>query len=149
MGFQGEFNNTIDAKGRASVPARFREVLNTAFGDESLKITQKNGALLAYPLSEWRKIQDNVGELPAGPRKDDIYRVLIGPAQECPFDKQGRIQIPQALRTYAGLDKEREVVVVGLVNKIEIWSQSRHALEMLQSEERLKAEPQSLADLGF
>ncbi len=149
MTFQGEYNNTIDAKGRASIPARFREILSAAFGGEGLKVTRRNGALLAYPLSEWKKIEDNVAEMPAGPRREDIYRVLIGPAQECPFDKQGRVQIPQALRTYAGLDKERDVVIVGLVNKIEIWSQSKHAMEMLQSEERLKAEPQSLAELGF
>lgn len=149
MHFQGEYNNTIDPKGRASIPARFREALSSVYGDESLVVTKKNGGLLAYPPSEWRQIEKNVEQMPPGPHKEDIYRVLIGPAQECGFDKQGRIQLPQSLRTYAGLDREREVVVVGIASKIEIWSQVRHEEVTRQSESRLAGDPQVLASLGF
>lgn len=149
MKFQGEFNNSIDPKGRASIPARFREVLLSAYGDDSLTVTRRGGGLQAYPVSTWKKIEENVERMPEGPRKDDIYRVLIGPAQVCSFDKQGRVQLPQSLRSYAGIDKEREIVVVGLSGKIEIWSQARHAEVTRQSEARLADDPQSLADLGF
>ncbi len=149
MHFQGEYNNTIDPKGRASIPAKFRESLVSVYGDDSLFVTKKNGGLLAYPPSECRKIEKNVEQMPPGPQKEDIYRVLIGPAQECAFDKQGRIQLPQSLRTYSGLDKEREIVVVGIASKIEIWSQARHEEVTRQSESRLADSPQVLADLGF
>ena len=149
MNFQGEYINTIDPKGRASIPAKFREVLASAYGDEALIITKKNGGLLAYPRSVWRRIEQSVEQMPPGPKKEDIFRVLIGPAQDCTFDKQGRVMIPQSLRTYAELDRERDVVVVGVINKIEIWNLAKHQEITRQSEERLSSDPQVLADLGF
>lgn len=149
MNFQGEYLNTIDSKGRSSIPARFREVLTSAYGDDTLKVTKKNGGLVAYPLSLWRRVEAAVEGMPAGQQKDDVYRTLIGPAQDCPFDKQGRVAIPLALRSYAGLDQEREIVIVGIANKIEIWNLTRHTEVTRQSEARLLDNPQLLADLGF
>jgi MraZ protein len=149
MGFQGEFINTIDPKGRASIPVKFREVLTSAYGGESLVVTRRNGGLIAYPPSEWRLIEENVRQLPPGQMRDDTYRVLINPAQECTFDKQGRIQLPQSLRVYAALDRERDMVVVGIINKIEIWSQARHEEMTRTSEGRLNDNAQQLAGLGF
>jgi MraZ protein len=149
MSFQGEFINTIDPKGRASIPVKFREVLASVYGGESLFVTKRNGGLIAYPPSEWRTIEDNVRQLPPGQMRDDTYRVLINPAQECGFDKQGRIQLPQSLRVYAALDRERDMVVVGIINKIEIWSQVRHEEMTRTSEMRLNDNAQALAGLGF
>jgi MraZ protein len=149
MSFQGEFINTIDPKGRASIPVKFREALSSVYGDESLVVTKKSGGLLAYPPSEWRKIEENVRQMPPGQVRDDTYRVLINPAQECGFDKQGRIQLPQSLRVYAALDRERDMVVVGIINKIEIWSQARHEEMTRTSEARLNEQAQVLAGLGF
>jgi MraZ protein len=149
MSFQGEFINTIDPKGRASIPVKFREVLASVYGGESLIVTKKNGGLLAYPPSEWRTIEENVGKMSPGQVRDDIYRVLINPAQECGFDKQGRIQLPQSLRVYAALDRERDMVVVGIINKIELWSQARHEEVTRTSEARLNEQAQALAGLGF
>jgi len=61
MKFRGEFNNSIDPKGRASIPARFREVLNSEFDDEALVVTKNlEGGLSAYPVSAWQKIIDQV-----------------------------------------------------------------------------------------
>lgn len=149
MNFQGEYINTIDPKGRVSIPARFREEIASAGGDEALKITKKNGGLVAYPLPSWQLIEESVKRMQPGQQKDDIYKTLIGPAQDCPFDKQGRVMIPLSFRPYAGLDMEREVVVVGIANKIEIWSLAKHTEVTRQAEERLQANPQLLADLGF
>lgn len=153
MGFQGVYNNSIDPKGRASIPARFREELVQARGDERLVVTQKKGGLVAYPPSEWQTILERVEQLPAGQLRDDIYLTQISPAVECGFDKQGRIQLAQAQREYAGLDSDvREIVVVGMGQKIAIWSRSRHAEMFGQAEERLdqnEANRQLVADLGF
>ena len=145
--FYGEFNNIIDPKGRASVPAVFREVMKTSVGDESLVVTKADGGLAAYPASVWKKIFDNVMALPAGPRKAHNLRTRIGPAKECGFDRQGRIQIPQALRDYAGLTKD--IVVVGMGDKLEIWDQLQHAAATSESEAQLREDPQGQADLGF
>jgi len=150
MNFQGEYINTIDPKGRVSIPAKFREEMAVACGDDVLKITKKGGGLVAYPLSAWQQIEENVKKMPPGQQKEDIYKTLIGPAQDCPFDKQGRVMIPLAFRPYAGLEQEeREVVVVGIANKIEIWSLARHTEVTRQAEERLQTNPQLLADLGI
>ncbi|HEX9873341.1 MAG TPA: division/cell wall cluster transcriptional repressor MraZ [Deferrimonas sp.] len=150
MKFQGAYNNSIDPKGRASIPARFREELSRVCGDERLMVTQNKGGLVAYPMPEWEKIMGNVEALDPGQRRDDIYLSLISPATECSFDKVGRIQLSQSHRDYAGLESEiREIVVVGMAGKIMIWSKSKHAEIRAQAESRLDADPQTLADIGF
>jgi MraZ protein len=145
--FYGEFNNTVDLKGRASIPASFRDILQSKIGDETLFVTKADGGLAAYPASVWKKIFDNVMALPPGKRKSDNLRTRIAPAKECSFDRQGRIQIPQSLREYAGLEKD--VVIVGMGDKIEIWNQQQHAAATSESEADLRNDPQGQADLGF
>lgn len=148
MIFQGEFNNTIDPKGRASIPAKFREVLSSAFGDECVVITKNlEGGLTAFPLSNWQALVKRVQERAPSQEKNALVRLMIGPAVECGFDKQGRIQIPQALRGYAGLD--REIVVVGQFDRMEIYSEARYAQVTGDSEALLRSNPQFVADMGF
>lgn len=144
--FFGEFNNTVDQKGRASIPATFRDALFNS-GDESLVVTKSGQGLAAYPASVWQKICENVLALPHGPRREANLRFKIAPAKECQFDRQGRIQIPQSLRQYAGLDKD--VVIVGMIEKIEIWNQQTHAAATSESEALLSEDAQGQADLGF
>jgi len=148
MNFQGEYNNSIDPKGRASIPARFREVLSASYGDERLVVTKnlENG-LTAYPLTSWNGIVERVHKSEPSPQKNAAIRLMIAPAAECTFDKQGRIQIPHALRSFAGLEKE--IVVVGLFEKIEIYSQTKYAEVTRKSEELLQAAPQAVSELGF
>ncbi len=148
MNFQGEYINLIDPKGRASIPSRFRETLNGAYGDDRLVVTKNSdGGLTAYPFSRWPHLVENVKNLPAGELKTNTIRLLVSPAQECTFDKQGRIQIPLSLRTHASLTKE--IVVVGLFDKIEIFNQSRYDQVTLKSESFLQENLQGMADLGF
>ncbi|MFA5515068.1 MAG: division/cell wall cluster transcriptional repressor MraZ [Desulfuromonadales bacterium] len=148
MSFQGEYINTIDPKGRASIPARFREALLGAYGDERVMVTKNlDNGLSVYPLSSWSGIMERVEKSPAGPTKKAVIMTMIAPAAECAFDKQGRIQIPLSLRTYAELEKE--IVIVGLFEKIDIYSQLRHAAVNRQLQALLQAEPQAVADLGF
>lgn len=147
MTFTGEYHNTIDPKGRASVPARFRELLAQQ-GEEFLVVTKNlEGGLTAYPASLWQQIEENVRNLPNSPHKLAMTRHLIAPKADCEFDKQGRIQIPQSLRSYAGLEKD--IVVVGLFEKIEIYSQLQYAEVTRKSGELLLSDAQVVADMGF
>ena len=148
MLFQGEFNNSIDPKGRLSIPARFRDMLSEKFAEERLVVTKnKDGGVTSYPLKNWEGLVRNVDAQKPSQDKFNAMRLIIAPAAECGFDKQGRILIPESLRTYAGLQKD--VVVVGMGDKIEIFSQSRHEEVTRQAMDDFNANPQSSADLGF
>lgn len=147
MKFSGEYNVSIDLKGRISIPAPFRDELREEYQSQSLFVTRNEEGLVAYPPACWKDICEKVEQLPASPKKDAIWRIRIAPAQECSFNAQGRIQIPQSLRSSAGLEKD--VVVIGVRNKIEIWSQQAHEAVIAKSEALLAEDPQGQADLGF
>ncbi|MCD6525511.1 MAG: division/cell wall cluster transcriptional repressor MraZ [Desulfuromonas sp.] len=147
MGFSGTFFNNIDPKGRLSIPAKLRGVLTDDFGDELLVVTRGKDALVAYPFSDWVKIKARVDAMANGDAKDLIYRNRISPAVQCSFDRQGRIAIPSPQRSFAMFEKE--VVVIGLADKIELWSQERFDEQMKRDEEQLATLKAELGDLGF
>jgi len=122
--FRGRYEYTIDAKGRISIPVKFREVLN---GKESRGIVVTNefdGCLVAYPMDEWQVLEEKISNLPDIRKEVKLYqRFLISGAVECQLDKQGGILIPPPLREYAGLKKE--VVLVGMLTMFEIWSREK------------------------
>ncbi len=147
MEFEGEYRVTIDSKGRISVPAPFRDELRERYGSDSLIVTRQKSGLVAYPPSRWQDIRRAVMDMPRGPQRDANLRTRISPAKECPFNAQGRIQIPQSLREGAGLDKE--AVVVGMYEKIEIWSLEAHVQIVAESEAIIANAEQEQADMGF
>jgi transcriptional regulator MraZ len=114
---------------------RYREILQES-QDRQLVLTNWDGYILAFPQSEWVKVEAKLGEL-ALFRKDyrSFQRLLLSGAEECPLDRQGRILIPQGLREYAKLD--REVAVVGLVRNFEIWNRERYEGHRKQLEESI------------
>ena len=120
--FKGRYEHTIDAKGRVSIPSRFRDVLASMDGDDRLIVTSfVEPCLRAYPVAEWQALEERVRQMPRfDPAVVRLKRVLISGATECPIDKNGRILIPPVLRQFAGL--EREMVWAGMVDNIEIWS---------------------------
>lgn len=145
--FRGRFEHQIDNKGRLSVPSKFREILSTNF-DERLIITNFDGCLWAYPVAEWQRVEDKVASLP---QMQDVVkafqRVFISAAVEAPIDGSGRIQIPQTLREYAGITKD--VVLVGMTNRVEIWSRERWQQKFDESQKKLEMLGDKLADLGL
>ena len=147
MQFSGEYKVSIDLKGRISVPASFRDELRDDYAAESLFVTRFKGGLVAYPPKRWSEIRANVLAMAPGPNREANLRNRIAPAKECVFNAQGRIQIPQSLREHAGLDKE--AVVIGMFEKIEIWSQQAHLQIAGESETLLDNDAQGQADLGF
>lgn len=113
----GEYQNSIDAKGRVIVPAKFRDEL----GYKCVLTKGLDCCLYIYPMSQWDKLQASLAELPL--TKIDarrFVRYFYGSAVECEVDKQGRINIPSNLREYAQIDKE--LVTIGVLERVEIWS---------------------------
>ena len=148
MIFSGEFNNSIDPKGRASIPAKFREVLKEEYGDEHLVVAKNpEGGLTAYPISQWRKNVENFRKNASGGAARATLRLVVASAVECSFDKQGRIQLPPSLRSYAVLEKE--IVVVGMFDKIEIYSHVQHSDVMNSARETLQENADFLDEHGF
>lgn len=117
--FMGEYNHTIDAKGRIIVPSKFRDTL----GDTFVVTLGLDGCLFVYPNSEWESFLTKLNSLPGSKEARQLQRYFLAGATECEVDKQGRILIPTKLRTAAALDKD--VVFVGVLSKIEIWSKER------------------------
>ncbi|WP_310605510.1 division/cell wall cluster transcriptional repressor MraZ [Anaerosporobacter sp.] len=117
--FMGEHNHTVDAKGRVIIPAKFREEL----GDEFVLTLGLDGCLFVYPNDEWASFVNELKGLPGSKEARQLQRYFMAGAAACEVDKQGRFLIPQKLREHAGLDKE--LVLVGVLNKIEIWSKER------------------------
>ncbi len=151
MGFQGVYYNSIDAKGRASIPARFREQLKELFEDEVLVVTQDRSGIVAYPASEWDRFLEKFAQLPNDQFREDLYFTTVTPATHCTFDKQGRIQLPQSLREYCQLDTDgvRDVVVVGGAKKIQIWNKTQYLEMIAEAEQRQAENRQKRFDLGL
>jgi len=136
--FTGSYHHLMDNKGRVSIPPRYREILQER-KDRYLILTNFDGYLLAFPQSEWVKIEAKLGEL-ALFRKDlrAFQRFLISGVEECALDRQGRILIPQNLRNYAKLT--REVSLVGAVRCFEIWDRATYEAHRRQLEESINEE---------
>lgn len=110
----GEYNYTIDEKGRLNFPAKFREKM----GGQFVVTRWLDDCLVAFPEAEWQRITD-ILRSKSMVKTRDIQRFLFAAAQEVTPDKQGRILLESALRTHAGLRKE--VTVIGVGNYAEIW----------------------------
>ena len=139
--FTGEYNHTIDPKGRLIVPAKFREELGEAF-----MITNGNdGCLNIYPQKAWETFLEKLQLLTNTEKKRKIVRSFVSKANSVELDKQGRILIPTALRGYAGLEKD--VVLAGAIDKIEIWDKKRW--DEQTGTDDIDAITESLAELGL
>ena len=115
--FSGEYQHTIDAKGRIIMPVKFREALG-----ESFMVTKGlDHNLLVFSMEEWQKFYQKLSTLPlANKNSRGFARLFLAGAIECETDKQGRILLTQPLKEYASLIKD--VTVIGNGEKLEIWS---------------------------
>ncbi|MCL6583357.1 MAG: division/cell wall cluster transcriptional repressor MraZ [bacterium] len=129
--FIGKYEHILDSKGRICVPAKIRDTLRQNYQDEKLILTcyEKN-YLVAYPFEEWLQIGQKIRDAPNTKDKEisdkklnELKRILFSNASEVSFDRQGRILIPPEMRAKAGIDKE--AVLVGVMNKIEIWARDK------------------------
>ena len=145
--FRGNFEHTIDPKGRLSIPSKFREILTKKY-DERLVVTNFDGCLVAYPYEEWVQLEEKASSLSMVKKETRAFmRFFYSSAIECIVDKQGRILIPQTLRDYA--DLEKEVVLVGQLRKIEIWSKKRWGEEIVKAHENFDQISDVLSEFGL
>lgn len=113
----GEYRHNVDAKGRVSVPSKFRGDLGQSF----VVTKGLDNCLYLYSKDEWKKFEDKLKNLPITSQEARSFvRFFFAGASECEADKQGRINIPQNLREYAKIQKD--VVIVGVSTRAEIWS---------------------------
>lgn len=115
--FLGEYQHSVDAKGRAIMPAKFREELGQRF----IITKGMDKCLFVYTQNDWNVLNEKIRQLPVtdeGVRR--FVRFFFGGAADGECDAQGRVNIPQNLRDYANIQKE--IVSVGVSNRIEIWS---------------------------
>lgn len=142
--FMGEYNHTIDVKGRLIIPAKFRETL----GDKFIVTKGLDGCLFVYPKNEWSLFEDKLKVLPLT-NKDarQFTRFFLAGAAACEVDKQGRILLPQVLRDFAQLEKE--VVLIGVANRVEIWSKINWEQSMSTYNDDMNEIAEKMESLGF
>ena len=144
--FMGEYHPTVDEKGRVAIPFKLRK----AFGEDSIinKLIITHGfdkCIMAFREEDWKEfVEIKLITMPQSDPKNRMrLRFMLGGATDCDLDKQGRITIPAYLKHYAGI--EREVAILGLYNRIEIWSHEEY--------QSYKPDGESLnslaSDLGF
>ncbi len=127
--FMGEYHHSIDEKGRIIIPSKLRYDLG-----ESFIVTRGlDGCLFIYPKNEWENIVNKYKELPNVKDARNFMRFFLSGAVNAEFDKQGRINISTPLASYAGLKKD--CVIIGVNERLEIWSKERWEEFMTQNEE--------------
>jgi MraZ protein len=146
--FIGEYRHTLDDKGRVAIPAKLRY---SNVGEEEYWVATKgfDHCLFAYPRDEWKRIVGTIHDRLSLTKKEDrsFLRMFISPASEQALDKQGRMALSPSLREYAGI--ERDVVILGAIKRIEIWSDKNWNLYREENEKSFDSLGEKIADLGL
>lgn len=141
--FMGEYNHTVDPKGRLIVPSKFREQL----GNEFVVTKGLDGCLFVYPNEEWQNIEEKFRSISMTSKSARKFsRFFFAGAATVELDKQGRILIPPVLREYADLQKD--TVLVGVLSRIEIWDKDRWQ-ENTYEEDEMDEIAEQMAEMGF
>lgn len=118
--FIGEYQHSIDNKNRMKVPAKLKEGLSNVF----IMTKGLDGCLYAYPVDEWKKLEEKLKSLPITNKDARAFvRFIFSGAAEIETDKQGRALIPQNLIEYASIVKD--IVSIGVSTRVEIWSREK------------------------
>ena len=129
--FMGEYHHSIDSKGRIIIPSKVRDGL----GENFIVTRGLDGCLFLYPKLEWDKKIEKFKELPDTKDKRQFMRIFLSGATICEYDKQGRINIPNPLIEFAKLEKD--CIIIGVDEKLEIWSKERWEEFIADNEENL------------
>ena len=140
----GEYEHTLDVKGRMILPAKLREDM----GDKFIITKGLDGCLFGFSKREWTNFEEKLKTLPlTNKNARDFVRFFLSGAVEAEIDKQGRFLIPGNLRDYSSLDKE--AIITGVGTRVEIWDKERW--KTYNSEENLSADQiaENMANLGM
>ena len=145
--FRSNSCHTIDDKGRLIIPARFRKV-HKAEDEYGIVVSCKDGCIFAFTFTEWKAIEDRLKTAKTSAMQR-FKRFFLGNACPLTCDKQDRVLIPQNLRTYAGINKE--VVLVGVLDRFEIWAKEKWEQEQKGMEQELEREGvrEEIASIGL
>jgi MraZ protein len=146
--FRGRYEHTIDAKGRTSLPARYRDALE-ASGERRIVLTSAlDPCLVAYAMPEWAAFEERLGRLPQFDRAvQKLKRIYLSGAVECEVDDSGRILVPPTLRDYAGLAKD--VLWAGSGKYAELWDKQAWRTHFETTEDERRDISARLAELGL
>lgn len=145
--FLSRYRHTIDAKGRLSIPGKYRDALARRSTDVLIVTKHPERCLVLLPLDEWERRAAKLDAVPdTVPAGEDYKRFLHGEAIDCSLDRQGRILIPPELRQFAGLD--RDVMLVGLHKYFEAWSVARWDAKSQQVAQNLPQIMNAIAQYG-
>ena len=146
--FRGRYEHTIDAKGRTSVPARYRDVLDATRDRRIVLTSALDPCLVAYALTEWASFEDRLSKLPQFDRAvQKLKRIYVSGAVECDIDDSGRILIPPTLRAYASLQKD--VLWAGSGKYAELWDKEAWKTHFDTTEDERRDISSRLAELGL
>jgi transcriptional regulator MraZ len=146
--FRGRYEHTIDAKGRTSVPARYRDVLHAA-GERRIVVTSAlDPCLVAYAPAEWNAFEERLARLPQFDRAvQKLRRIYVSGAVECDIDEVGRILVPPTLREHARLTKD--VLWAGAGKYAELWDKSEWRAFSDTTDDEKRDIATRLAELGL
>ena len=140
----GEYQHTIDEKGRIIIPAKFREALGASF----IITRGLDNCLFVYPREEWNQLEQRLKSLPSMAANARAFaRLLFSGACECEWDKQGRVNVPAHLREYARLEKD--CTVIGVSTRVEIWDKATWEEYSRKSQESFNEIAEKLVDFDF
>jgi MraZ protein len=142
--FLGEFSHTIDDKGRLTIPAKFRDEL-----ESGIVVTRGiDGCIWAYPRAEWENLAEKISQIPSTNQAvRNFVRFMFSSASDSIPDRQGRVIIPQNLREHAHI--QNEATVIGVMNRVEIWQPLRWTEVFSKVEEDPEAMVAQMQELGF
>ena len=143
--FLGQYQHSLDEKGRVILPAKFRGQLE----DGAYMARGLDGCVCVYPTDEWERVSNNMRDLATrGTQERQAARSFFAGAAEVAPDRQGRVPVPVHLRDFAGLSLEREVVVAGVLSRIEIWDAQKWSTREQEGEQVITA-AQDIPDFGI
>ncbi|MCI4625575.1 MAG: division/cell wall cluster transcriptional repressor MraZ [Candidatus Magnetoovum sp. WYHC-5] len=150
-GFYGRYNLRVDDKGRVIIPAQFRDIVKNNYGNKLfITCAVSDECLHVFPDREWENMMEKVKGLPKAKESVKYFmRRVVGSAQECETDKQGRVLIPPVLREETGIVQNGEIVMVGIVDRIEIWEKKKWETIFKPDKVDVKQYSDELSDFGL
>jgi len=141
--FIGEYNHSIDIKGRLAIPAKFRAKIKKG----AVVTRGLDNCLFLYTQEEWEKLANKLASLPISQANTRAFsRLMLAGAMDVKLDSHGRIVIPQYLRTFSSITKK--VIIAGLFNRLEIWDEQKWNTYKLATEKNSSEIAEKIGELG-